>query len=279
MNNTNITFIGAGNISRSLIGGLINKNFPPQHIWVSSPTVEKLNTLQKLFGINVTTDNAIAVQKSQVIVLCIKPLQTKQVALEIAPYLVNQDKLIISVVTGVQIADFTKWLGETTAIVRSMPNTAALVGSSATALFANRATSEAQKELAESILRAVGMTVWLAQEKDIDIVTAVSGSGPAYFFYLMEALEIAATQLGLDKHIAHLLTIQTAQGAAHMALQSNLTVEELRAQVTSPGGTTEQAIKLLEQHQFQQLMIQAITAAKDRAVELADLLHQKGENL
>jgi len=182
---------------------------------------------------------------------------------------------VVSVAAGIRIADLERWLGGSLPVVRVMPNTAALIGSGASGLFANSRVSAAQRDEAESILRAVGVTVWVKEENLIDTVTAVSGSGPAYFFLVMEALEKAAIKYGLDPETARLLTLETAYGAAKMALEGQEEPAALRRRVTSPGGTTERAIQALEQGQLERIVDDAVAAAMDRARELADVLGAK----
>jgi pyrroline-5-carboxylate reductase len=179
--------------------------------------------------------------------------------------------LIVSIAAGVRIEPMERWLGGAVPLVRVMPNTPALVGSGASALFANPRVSKAQRDLAESILRTVGITVWLPKEDLLDVVTALSGSGPAYFFLVMEALERAAIAQGLESSIARLLTLETAFGAAKMALEGGTEPDELRRRVTSPGGTTERGIAVLREGAIEQLFADAVEAATQRARELADL--------
>lgn len=269
MENVTLAFIGTGNMATSLIGGLIDDGFPASSLWVSGPTVEKLAAIQARFAINTTTDNQEAASKAQVAVLAVKPQVLPVVAKELAGVVQANHCLVISIAAGVRHADLSKWMGKEVAIVRCIPNTPALVGSSATGLCANDYVSAEQQALAESVMRAVGITQWLKQEEDMDTVTALSGSGPAYFFLIMEALEAAAVAQGLEQQTAHLLTIQTALGAAKMALRSDVDLAALRDQVTSPGGTTEQALQVLESGNIRELLTQAIAAAKARAQQLA----------
>ena len=265
-------FIGAGNMAHSLIGGLIADGFSAEKIWASNPVAELLNKLQKQFSIHTTLDNTQAVKEADVVIFAVKPQILKIVAQELAEFIQEKKPLVISIAAGVREKDLQNWLGDHIAIVRCMPNTPALVGAGASALFANMFVSVEQKSIAESILRAVGMTVWLDNEKLLDTVTALSGSGPAYFFLIMEALEIAAVKLGLPADTAHLLTLQTALGAARMALENNQSLAELRQQVTSPGGTTECGIQVLENNHIRKILTETIQAASNRSVELAEIL-------
>jgi len=271
MKDINIAFIGGGNMARSLIGGLLDDGIPAERIWAADPNESVLRSLSDHFAIHVTTDNNEAMLKAQVLILAIKPQLAKAVVRELAAAIQNSRPLVISIAAGIREADLRSWLTEDAAIVRTMPNTPALVRSGASALFANSAVSKEQRNLAESILRAVGMTLWVNDESLMDAVTALSGSGPAYFFLIMEALENAGEHLGLPRETARLLTLQTAFGAAKMALESNEDLAELRQRVTSPGGTTEQAIKVLQQHNLEAVFDEALSAARQRSVELAQI--------
>lgn len=275
MKDTNIAFIGGGNMARSLIGGLLEDGMPATQIWVADPNAAALHNIQADFAVHTTSNNNEAAQHAPVVVLAIKPQLAKTVAQELAPAIRQSRPLVISIAAGIREGNLRLWLGEGTAIVRTMPNTPALVRSGATALFANNAVSKEQKNLAESILRAVGMTIWVTDEDLMDAVTALSGSGPAYFFLVMEALESAGVQLGLPRETARLLTLQTAFGAAKMALESNEELAELRRRVTSPGGTTESAIHVLQNRGLETAFGEALLAAHHRSVELAKIFGGK----
>jgi len=266
-----ITFIGAGNMTYSLIGGLITDGYSAKYLWATNPGLDALQNLHTEFGIHTTQSNQEGARAADVIVLAVKPSLLKTVALEIAPIVQKQQALVLSIAAGVREKDLRRWLGEKTAIVRCMPNTPALVKSGATGLCANSNVSPEQKNLAESVLRAVGITVWLSDEEQLDIVTALSGCGPAYFFRIMEALEKSAEISGLSAETAHLLTLQTTLGAARMALESQKTLSELRKQVTSPGGSTECALQVLETSNPDKLFGEILNAAKKRTAELAEL--------
>ena len=272
MKNITIGFIGGGNMARSLIGGLIADGFAAAQIYVSDPDTQQLATLGARFRVHSATDNLSTVQAADVLVLAVKPQILHTVATEMAGAVQAQRPLIISITAGVREPDLQRWLGGGLAIVRAMPNTPALVQSGATALYANAQVTIEQRSRAESILRAVGMTLWLKDESRMDAVTALSGSGPAYFFLIMEALEAVGVRLGLDAADARLLTLQTAFGAAKMALESQEDAGVLRARVTSKGGTTEQALKVLEAGGLAALLDKAVTAACERSRELAVLL-------
>lgn len=267
-----ITFIGAGNMASSLIGGLIADGYDPAAIWATNPTTAKLEALSDRLGINTAQDNAKGAQRAEILVLAVKPQTLPEVARELADVIAAQKPLLITIAAGVPTTSLESWLGNRYAIVRAMPNTPALVGCGATALFANGIVDDPQREIAENILRAVGQTLWVEHESLMDVVTALSGSGPAYFFLVMEALQAAAVDLGLSSKHANLLTLQTALGAARMAIESENDAATLREQVTSPGGTTEAALTVLESGKLRDLFKQALTAAKERGQEIADML-------
>ncbi|MBE0510682.1 MAG: pyrroline-5-carboxylate reductase [Chromatiales bacterium] len=272
MQKCKIGFIGGGNMAGSLIGGLISDGFAAEKIWVAEPNQQRREELAGRFSLHTSTDNLALVNEVDVVVLAVKPQAMQAVCQEISTAVQTKRPLLISVAAGLRSADLNRWLGGNQAIVRSMPNTPALVQSGATALFANAQVSDSQAELAESIMRAVGLTLWLDDETLMDAVTAISGSGPAYFFLLMEMLEQTGSQMGLAPKNARLLALQTAFGAAKMALESQDDAATLRARVTSPGGTTERAIGLLEQGEIRTLFAQALDGARQRAAELADQL-------
>lgn len=272
MKNNKIAFIGGGNMARSLVGGLIADGYQACNIWVSDPNVAQCNALQQAFLIQTTAVNEDAIAHADVVIFAVKPQVLKMAAESVAQALQKKKPLIISIAAGIREPTLREWLGGGHAIVRAMPNTPAMVGSGATALYANRHVSKQQHNLAESIMRAVGLAVWVDDEAHMDVVTALSGSGPAYFFLVMEALEKAACERGLPADTARLLTLQTAYGAAKIALESSESTAVLRARVTSPGGTTEQAIKVLQEGDVQALFSAALFAAHHRSGELAELL-------
>lgn len=266
-----IAIIGAGNMGSSLLGGLINKNYAAGQLWATDSDAEKLHSLKQQFKIHTTTNNVEAVKTADVVIFAVKPQILQDVSEELASSIQKGNPLIISIVSGIRETNIQKWLGGGIPIVRTMPNTPALIGCGASALYANQYVSAQQRQLAESILCAVGIVVWLEEEQLIDAVTAVSGSGPAYFFLVIEALLNAAEKLGLTAETARLLVLQTAYGAARMALESNKQVVELRRNVTSPGGTTEQAIRVFEEKNIRGIFLEALQAAANRARELGDL--------
>ncbi|MDX2456812.1 MAG: pyrroline-5-carboxylate reductase [Gammaproteobacteria bacterium] len=269
MNNTTLTFIGGGNMASSLIGGLIADGWDPARIRVADTSTQRLQQLSEQFPITTTTSNSDAANHANVIVLAVKPQIIKSVAQELADIVSEQQPLVISIAAGIPASALGNWLGKSAAIVRTMPNTPAMVQSGATALYANAAVSEGQRSTAESILRAVGIAIWVDDEAQMDTVTALSGSGPAYFFLFMEALQAAGEELGLPESTARLLALQTAFGAAKMALESTEDAATLRHRVTSPGGTTEHAIRTFQEGGFEALVSKALLAAADRSRELA----------
>ncbi len=269
MTDMTLAFIGGGNMAGSLIGGLIADGWNPAKITVADPDERQLERLAARFGITTTTDNDTAAAAAEIIVLAVKPQAVENVARELAGTVAQRRALVVSIAAGIREADLRGWIGADTAIVRSMPNTPALVQSGATALYANSAVSEQQRDAAESILRAVGLTIWVDDEAQMDAVTALSGSGPAYFFLFMEALQQAGCELGLPEETARLLTLQTAFGAAKMALESPEDAATLRRRVTSPGGTTERAILTFQENGLAALVSKALKAAAIRSRELA----------
>ena len=263
-----LAFIGGGNMATSLVGGLLEQGYPPSSITVSDPLSENRDRLQQQFGISITNDNLAIARNADVIVLAVKPQVMKQVAQELAPTLAHHP-MIISIAAGISLASLQQWLGQDTPIVRCMPNTPALVQMGAAGLFANTHVSAEQKASATEILAAVGISCWLDKEADIDAVTAVSGSGPAYYFLIMEAMEQVGMELGLNQAVSRQLTLQTALGAAKMAVKSDVEPAELRRRVTSPGGTTQRAIETFIDGDIKELFRKAMTGAVERAKEMS----------
>ncbi len=269
MDSYRIGFIGGGNMARSLVGGLIAGGIDATRISVAEPDESKRDELSTRFGIATSQDNGTVASDVEVLVLAVKPQVMRQVVTGLAATLHEPAPLLISIAAGVRAASMLRWLGQPLALVRAMPNTPALVRSGATALYASPEVSEEQRSRAESIMRAVGQTLWIDDEGLMDAVTALSGSGPAYFFLFMEALEQAAKELGLPPEAARLLTLETAQGAARMALSSDEGPALLRKRVTSPGGTTEAALGAFAEGGFETLVARAVRAACERSAELA----------
>jgi len=265
-----ISFIGGGNMATSLIGGLVADGRDPASIYVSDPDTAKLETLADAFRVQTSTDNEEAVSHASTVVFAVKPQIMAPVVKSVAVPGKAHRPLFVSIAAGVREPDILRWLGFDASIVRSMPNTPSLVGSGATALYANPFVSDEQRSLAESLLRAVGLTLWVEDESLLDAVTGLSGSGPAYYFLLMEYMERTGISMGLSRDDARVLTIQTAFGAAKMALESSDPPAKLRTRVASPGGTTERALDTLMAGGMEHLIHDALEAARDRAVELGD---------
>lgn len=272
---TSIAFIGAGNMASAIIGGLVKNGFNPANIWASDPSLEKANGLAAQFSIHATTDNIEAIQQCDVVMLAVKPQVMESVLSSLKPALNAKPTLLISVAAGINLASLACWGGEELAIVRCMPNTPALVMQGASGLFANEQVSDAQKIISEDILNAVGISVWVNSEDEIDSVIAVSGSGPAYFFLFMEAMIAAGQKLGLSEQTAKQLTLKTALGAATMASSSEHSPAQLRKNVTSPNGTTEQAILSFQRQNLEGIVETAMQAAYDRSGEMCKELGVK----
>ena len=272
MSKTRIAFIGAGNMAASLIGGLRAKGLQAQQIRASDPGAETRARVSAEHGIDTFADNAEAIQGVDVIVLAVKPQAMKAVCESLRPSL-QPHQLVVSIAAGITCASMNNWLGAQP-IVRCMPNTPALLRQGVSGLFANAEVSSGQRQLAEQLLSAVGLALWLEEEQQIDAVTAVSGSGPAYFFLLIEAMTAAGVKLGLPHEVAEQLAEQTALGAARMASESDVEAAELRRRVTSPNGTTEAAIKTFQAGGFEALVQHALAAAAKRSTELASELGQ-----
>jgi pyrroline-5-carboxylate reductase len=264
-----LAFIGGGNMAAALIGGLTKRGLPSERIVVADPSHEQLKRLVQDYGIKSAADNASAVAGAEVVILAVKPQQMRAVALALSPHLAAGRPLLMSVAAGIPHAALARWFGPHIAVVRTMPNRPALNGFGATGLYAPSGVGAAHRALAESIMAAVSATVWVEHESQMDTVTALSGSGPAYFFLFMEALEAAAHERGLPNDIAHKLTLETAFGAAQMARQSNESLALLREQVTSQGGTTAAALAVLDAAGLRAIVAHAVAAADRRSAELA----------
>ncbi|MFT5483060.1 MAG: pyrroline-5-carboxylate reductase [Halieaceae bacterium] len=267
-----LAFIGAGNMATSIIGGLIAQGYSSARITVSDPHPASLLKLQKSTSIQTASDNLAAVAGADVIVLAVKPQVMKAVVRELGPDLEQTNPVLISIAAGITVSSIQSWLGWPAAVVRCMPNTPALLQMGATVMFASQEVVPAQKDLAQAILEAVGIARWTAAEAQLDAVTALSGSGPAYFFLLIEAMAKVGIELGLEPELSNELAISTAFGASQMAVQGGSTLAELRRRVTSPGGTTAAAIDSFEAGDFQGLVNTAMTAARDRAATMAEEL-------
>jgi pyrroline-5-carboxylate reductase len=264
-----IAFIGAGNMATSIVAGLLDSGHPADMLYAADPFPDSLATLAQRGPVVICDSNAEAATSADVIILAVKPQVMAEAAASIAQVAASNGALVISIAAGVTINTMQSHLGVTAPIVRCMPNTPALLGCGASGLFASASVSQEQKQYAQAILAAVGIVSWVASEEALDTVTALSGSGPAYFFLMMEAMIDAACELGLDRETATQLTTQTALGAARMAQESDVDLVELRRRVTSPAGTTERAIISLEDDQLRNVIARAMQAAQDRAAEMA----------
>ena len=274
--NQNICFIGGGNMAQALIGGLLSRGLPTTRITVSDP-VEQIRHILEEKGIQTTVDNVEAVKHADVVVLAVKP-QVLATVLQPLKGLLS-DKLVISIIAGAEIQTISDLIGGSQRIVRVMPNTPALVQTGAHGIYASEAVNAQDRELTSQILAATGLTILVDNEAQIDAVTAVSGSGPAYFFYLMESMIRAGKNLGLDEKIATALTLQTALGAAQMAITSSNSPTELRKNVTSPNGTTQAALEVFDRAQISQNIQAALAAAQKRSQELAQELSDKTKSV
>ncbi len=266
----NITFIGGGNMAFALIGGLLQQDYSPRQIRVVEINAERREKIQHEFNVETVAELAKGVTDSDIIVLAVKPQQLSIVARELAPLLGNH--LVISIAAGIRATDIRRWTGGHERVVRAMPNTPALIRAGVTGLYALPGVSAEEKHNADTILAAVGSVLWFEREELLDAVTALSGSGPAYVFYFIEAMQKAGQELGLTAIQARLLSLETFVGAARLAGQSDENVAVLRARVTSQGGTTERAIKALEQDGAGNAVIRAIYVASQRSRELGDEL-------
>ena len=273
-NKTVIGFIGAGNMGYALIKGLINSGYPSENIKACDLNEDLLQKRSKEFGINVYIDNAELLKACDVVVLAVKPQVLTKVCTGLRDS-IKPNHLVISIVAGIRANDINRWLGGEFALVRSMPNTPALMQQGITGMFANKLVSDEQKSIVSTILSTVGQCFWVKEEKLIDAITAISGSGPAYFFLLMQSMTQAAIALGLDKETASALSVQTGYGASMMAVESGEDPQTLRQNVTSPNGTTQAAIESFQDLNFEGIVAAATRAAYDRAHEISIELGEK----
>jgi len=271
-----IGFIGAGNMAAALINGLRAKGWQGENLWASDTDASRLESLAG-HGIKTTTENHEVIAACSIVILAVKPQVMADVLAPLRDSLLEYDCLLVSIAAGISMTNLQDWTHPAQAIVRCMPNTPALVGEGASALFSNNHVSTQQQNVAESVLCAVGIVCWVDDETDMDAVTALSGSGPAYFFLLMEAMQEAAVQLGLEKEAAEILCKQTALGAAQLAIHSDVDVAELRRRVTSPGGTTEAALNQFASEDFNAMVARALEKAADRSRELAAPANNKND--
>lgn len=268
---TTYAFVGGGNMGRALIGGLIAAGHPATAVRVADSASAARSACTETFGVEAMAEPGAIVDGADVIVLAVKPQQMREAALDIGRRTGTDDAtLYVSIAAGITLDHLAHWLGKGRAIVRAMPNTPALIGCGATALAANPFVNALGRQRAEALLAAVGMVEWLDEESLLDAVTALSGSGPAYFFMFIEALEEAGAALGLPNALARKLALQTAYGATRLAHESPLAPGVLREQVTSPGGTTERALASFTAADFAAIVERALEAARDRSIELAE---------
>jgi pyrroline-5-carboxylate reductase len=270
-----IAFIGGGNMARSLIGGLLRTGAHAGGIVVAEPRAEACQELARDFGVATYLDNAIAAEEASLLLLAVKPQMMAKVCQQLRPVVQKRRPLIVSIAAGIRIEQLERWLGGTLPVVRCMPNTPAMIGAGATALFANGRVSAPQRAQAQHLLDAAGLTVWVDEESLLDTVTALSGSGPAYFYLLAEALENAAFAQGLPRDTARALAAQTVLGAGRMLAESGQTAATLRQQVTSPGGTTQAALESFAADGFQAMVTHAVAAATHRGGELSAAMEKE----
>ncbi|HYJ42107.1 MAG TPA: pyrroline-5-carboxylate reductase [Steroidobacteraceae bacterium] len=273
--NINAAFVGGGNMGGALIRGLIARGLSPQNISVGEANQQRRIALADELGVHVTADNREAVASADVVVLAVKPQDMAGTVQALADVFAQRPPLVLSIAAGIRIADIVSWCGPGVAVVRAMPNRPALNSAGATAMYAPVSLSEAHRGLAAAVLGAVGTAVWVHEEDALDVVTALSGSGPAYFFLLAELMTDAAVNLGLDRASAQELSIQTLFGSGRMARDSDGDLARLRAEVTSKGGTTEAALRSFDSANLRGIVAAAISAATDRSRELAQAFGNK----
>ncbi len=264
-----IAFVGGGNMATSLIGGLIARGTLAATIVVAEPVAEQRARLERRFGVQTRSSGVDALGEADLVVLAVKPQQMAEAARSIAGVVSVRTPLVISIAAGIRLADLRRWLGPGVPLVRTMPNLPALIDAGVSALYAGDDVSDESRADAEAVLSACGRTVWVPAEDQMDVVTAVSGTGPAYFFLLIEALQAAAVELGLDPVTARTLCLETAHGAGRMAAAADVDPAQLRAQVTSKGGTTAAAMEILEGAGLRAILARAVAAAARRSNELA----------
>jgi len=274
-NSSTISFIGAGNMASAIIGGMLDNGYQAGNIWVSAPDDSHLQALRDRFGVSVTTDNRYCAQQADMVVLAVKPQVMAEVCRDIAPVVQNTRPLMVSIAAGLASDTLDGWLGGGLPLVRVMPNTPSLVGKGAAGLFANAAVTAEQKTMVQSVFESIGSALWVDDEEQLHGVTALSGSGPAYFFLMLEALEAAATEAGIAPKTARELAIQTMAGAAEMAARSEHDPAQLKRNVMSPGGTTERAINTFEDGGMRDLVQKAYNAAFERSQEMSKELADK----
>ena len=272
MRNANITFIGGGNMARSLIAGLVQDGYPSKHIFVVDHNQAKVDYFSQHFQVQASTDSEPGVTFGDIMVLAVKPQAIATVAKQVGKQIQQKSPLFISIAAGITCDTLSVYFGAKTPIVRAMPNTPSLVQAGATGLFATEHVSTQQKDLAEQILRAVGLTLWVSEEMLIDSVTCIAGSAPGYLFAIMESMQQIGTELGLNEKNARLLTAQALLGTAKLALESDESFSQLRQNVTSKGGTTAEALRVLKERDMHGLLTEALLACQARCHSLAEEL-------
>jgi pyrroline-5-carboxylate reductase len=272
MSSTHLAILGGGNMGRALVAGLLRRGTRPEHIRVSDPLPATREALARDFGILATADNGEAVAGSRLVVLAVKPQMAQEVLTALAPRLAQKRPTLLSIAAGLRVAALSRWCGPEIPVVRAMPNRPALVGAGATGLYANESCPPDARAAAERVMSAVGAVVWVPTEEAIDAVTALSGSGPAYLFRVAELMAQAATDLGLPPDTARILAVATLHGAGEQAYASDGNLAQLRAEVTSKGGTTEAALRTLEAAGLAGIVTAAVQAAAARAKELGEQL-------
>lgn len=273
-----VAYVGGGNMARALAGGMLAAGYEPGHLWVSEPlAAQRDNLMAEMPGAIIVESNDDAVRDAECVVLAVKPQVLAEVCKPLAPIVQETRPLVISIAAGVRASDIENWLGGNLPVVRVMPNQPALMRLGISGLYANEHTSEHQLRAATNIISTTGPVIEVGSEADIDTVTAVSGTGPAYFYLLVDMLVKTAVELGLDYDDALTLVLETARGAGEMAEQSGETMDSLIARVRSPGGTTAAAFDLLDGTEFRAIFSAAVVAARDRAVDLADQAHEQGK--
>jgi pyrroline-5-carboxylate reductase len=274
-----VAFVGGGNMARALAGGMLAAGYEPGHILISEPLAEHRDSLAEEFpGTIIRDNNTDVAQQAECIVFAVKPQVLFDVCKPLAEAVQKNRPLIISVAAGVRSSDIDSWLGGGLSVVRVMPNQPALLRLGVSGMYANDKTSEVQRRAASNIVQTTGPVIEVATEEDIDTVTAVSGTGPAYFYLLVDMLVNAAEQMGLDHKSALALVLETARGAGEMAEQSGESMDTLIARVRSPGGTTAAAFDHLDANGFRDIFSAAVIAARDRAVDLADQAHRESQD-
>ncbi|HET9388824.1 MAG TPA: pyrroline-5-carboxylate reductase [Steroidobacteraceae bacterium] len=269
MSNEHLAILGGGNMGRALIGGLLRRGTRPEHIVVAERLAAARESLSRDFGILASEDSRSAVAAASLIVLAVKPQDAQAALTAVRPLLQKNRPLLVSVAAGIRLSALESWCGAEVPVVRSMPNRPALVGAGATGLFAPAHIAAVHRERAERVMQAVGEVVWVASEDELDLVTALSGSGPAYFFLLAELLMQGATELGLDAAVARKLALATLQGAGQLASVGDGDLRRMRAEVTSKGGTTQAAVEVLEAADLRAIVTSAMQAAARRSRQIA----------